>query len=982
MVASEARSRRLRILIGSDQQDWSAHWSVLSIGRSGLSDERDPGKIPVTGTLEIKGNTINPPESIDPAINPVRWNPGVNIYIQARNDANTAWIDTWFSRLKILKTPKRPRTNGNLVLEVGCKIQWGNQSQFEDDRSGIIYGQAEPCNAVATRLIQASGIDGGVSLSTWPYSMDRPVGKRQNSFLEQAADLAYANDWHYLYQDINGSIVDREFTLASGSPIATVTVGQDDIIYEPADGEERPAETTKVAGTGFLLGSIENPSVDIEDVLVNFNDISPNSVGDGIGERVITTTSFTSGATPTKTKRVQVFRAEALVFQDPDIPSQLIEVSDTNEFETYETGKVDPTTARLTQFIKTELVKGRTLDPTDEVFNMRQTYRKQEDMTYGAGEPMTRYQCLEKQAAIVLDDNALGPWAEVTTEDLDYEWTEYATGKFDRVDKDKQPLISLRSNINREFANPEALLTRVRKFNRNTPNKPFETVFFDAGIDEDSTEFEGSAAYIAPGGPSGVEKERLFTVADGFGFSEEQMEALAIKHRDLIIGRERSYEIGLAITDALLQAPPLAQINVVDVDGSTYEYLSDSLSFEFQEARSEAFCFGIWIDGGYQKAINIAATIPAGRLNTEIIQSSFSIATSIPAGRLTINLTTGFSVAVTIPGGQLNTTIVSSFSVSATIPAGQLNTQIQAPILIAASIPAGQLSTTIIQSSFSIAAAIPAGRLNTAVVPSFSVSATIPQGQLTSDIASNSADPDAAVYIAALSGSYSQAQQNAINQFFVDLKANATWDELDEIVIFRMQAEADALISLKTATSVIINNGATFTAGIGFTTGSGGYLDSGFNPALATKYQRDSATIAYEVNGTNSGLIQCDVGGRASTSTSPEVFIATKTSASRNYRRLNSTSGGSTFGAADAGVFAVQRTSPILTTVYKEGVSIGSESIPSTAVPDVELYVGAYSNNESATRIRSADYAFVAFGSGSVNIATLTNAWATLKSVL
>ncbi|WP_250564965.1 hypothetical protein, partial [Adonisia turfae] len=75
------------------------------------------------------------------------------------------------------------------------------------------------------------------------------------------------------------------------------------------------------------------------------------------------------------------------------------------------------------------------------------------------------------------------------------------------------------------------------------------------------------------------------------------------------------------------------------MDGSTYEYLSDSLSFEFQEARSEAFCFGIWIDGGYQKTINIAATIPAGKLNTQIIQSSFSVFANIPAGRLTIDLT-------------------------------------------------------------------------------------------------------------------------------------------------------------------------------------------------------------------------------------------------------------------------------------------------------------------------------------------------------
>ncbi|EKU99768.1 hypothetical protein Lepto7375DRAFT_1839 [Leptolyngbya sp. PCC 7375] len=945
MVASEARSRPLRILIGPDQQDWSGHWSVLSIGRAGLSDERDPGKIPVTGTLEIKGGIITPPESIDPAINPVRWNPGVDIYIQARNDANTAWIDTWFSRLKILRAPKRPRTNGNLVLDVGCRIQWGNQSQFEDDRSGIIYGQAEPCNAVAARLIQASGIDAGVNLSTWPYSMDRPVGKRQNSFLEQAADLAYANDWHYLYQDINGTIVDREFALTSGTPIATVTVGQKDIIYEPADGEERPAEVTKVAGTGFALGTIENPSVDIQDETINFNDLSPNSFGEGIAVRTITTESFSTGANPMKSKRVQVFKAEALMFQNPTIPSQLREFSDETETFYFESGKIDPSTARLTQCIRTKLQNGKTLDSNDEVFNMRTIEREQEDISYGADEPMERYQFLKTQAAIVLDENAADPWAAITVEGLDFSWIPHATGKFDRADKTKEPLIRLRSNIDRDLVKPTALSAKTRKYSRNTPNKPFETVFFDAGIDEDPTEFEGTAAYIAPGGPSGVEKDRLFTVADGFGFSEEQMESLAIKHRDLIIGRERSYEIGLAITDALLQAPPLAQINVVDVDGSTYEYLADSLSFEFQAARSEAFCFGIWIDGGYVKTINIAATIPAGKLNTEIIQSSFSVSANIPAGRLTIGLTTGFSIAATIPAGQLNTTIVSSFSISASIPAGQLNTQIQAPILIAASLPAGQL--------------------NTAITQTINIAASIPSGQLTTDIALD-ADPDAAAYIAALAGTYSQAETDAINDFFVGIKADGLYSKAGMMLLLAADTASDGLIWMNNPSVSATNNGASFTARQGFTgNGSNAYIDTGFNPASGANYTLNSASLGVYIR-TNVSEDAYDIGAQTSGS-SDRNYIASRWGDGNHYAQINDGSG-STWTTASSpdsrGLWLSSRTIAIAKETSRDAVLQDADNSTSDGLTSQNIYVLALNNGGSRAGESSKQVGFVWIGDG------------------
>ncbi len=728
--------RQLRILIGADQQDWSAYYGVFTVGYESLSEESDPGKIPITAQLEIKPSWGNP-ESIDPLANPTRWRVGQDVYIQTRNDADDAWLDTPYSRLKIVALPSRPG-RGSLLLELGCKILSNNQSKFDDDRSGIIYGQAETADAVAQRLLEASDLTAGdISLTTWPYSLDRPIGKRgQNSYLNQAADLAYANNWHYLHQNSSGQIVATELSLASTGAIATVTIGQNDITYEPLPDPERPAEVTKVSGLGYELDTIDNPSVDIEEETGDFNDISPNSFGEGIFTRTITTESFTTGANPTKTKRVQVFKAEALMFQNPTIPSQLREETDETEIFIFETGKIDPTTARQTRRIRTKLQNGRTLDPTDEIFNMREIERDDEDVTYGSSEPMTRYQLNSTQAEIILDKNSTNPWNKVTVEDLDFNWSEHKTGKFDRTDKTKQPLLRIRSNIDRGLSNPTALSTRTRNYNRSQPNKPFDTVYFDAGIDEGETEFTDEVKHMPPGGPAGYEKERLYTVARGMAFSAA-MPILAAKHRDLAIGRERGYLIELAVNDALLQSPPFPETDVVDTDSQTYTYIGDALSFEFTPTSTTAGCSGIWISGGYPNTVNIAGVIPQGVLDVDIVQVTFAIAGTIPTRQLTLNIIQQFSVAGSIPQGILSLSSDAGIVIAGVIPAGDLNLDIQADININGVIPAGDLILNV-SPEITIASQLPQGDLGINVSPAINIFGQLPQGNLDTTVESSS----------------------------------------------------------------------------------------------------------------------------------------------------------------------------------------------------------------------------------------------------
>ena len=247
-------------------------------------------------------------------------------------------------------------------------------------------------------------------------------------------------------------------------------------------------------------------------------------------------------------------------------------------------------------------------------------------------------------------------------------------------------------------------------------------------------------------------------------------------------------------------------------------------------------------------------------------------------------------------------------------------------------------------------------------------------------------DPDATAYIAALSGTYSQAQRDAINQFFIDLKTNGTWAALDEIVIFAMQTEADALIGLKTATTAFTNSFAIFTAGSGFTCSSGPnrYIQTNFNPSTAAQYSQDSATIFYDiVSGAPTDALECDVGSRVSGGDG--VLCGVNTFSARVGENLNNSpiaSGGNAVSSI-IGSHAFQRTTPSNIDVYTDGVLSHSVNRQSSGVPTLPFYIGAFRlNNNPSLVAANREYSIFAVGSAAVNVATLHTAWNALKAVL
>ncbi|MEM9805858.1 MAG: hypothetical protein AAF959_11305, partial [Cyanobacteria bacterium P01_D01_bin.56] len=529
----------------------------------------------------------------------------------------------------------------NLSLELVGRLRFARFQQLSGEATGVVYGTALVGETVASNLLKAAGVeDSNITLTaSWPYALSKPIAKQsQAGFAEQAADWAYSNK-RVLYQNASGHITDKEFSFIPTAAVASFTRGSDDILYEPVQSVFTIPTVTKVAGVGCEISATENPSIDvIDEVIDDFGEISPNSFGSIVGTRTIITKSYSLGEIPSYFEREQVFQVEALALQNPQIASQRIEVSDTRVAKYFQSGKVDITKAKLARQLTQVLTRGITLDPNDQFVNMRPTQQLQEDYEYDDDtETVSRYLSDNQQAEIILDSDSENPWDLQQVLGEDNQWSSYAPGLWDRTDKITEPIVRVRSNLDREVQNPYAPVTRTIPYDRSQDNRPPEPETFTYAFTEEAKHYTGQVTYIPDGGDNGRESERLFTVPDGMATSDAHMENLALFHLSLLRGWERSYETDIAINDGLLQAGPLPEVHAV-TDVGTFVYLADAITFEFSLNRSLASFSGIWISGGYPSVLNAAAVAARPQLTFSVSRADLDAAATAPRPMLTFDI--------------------------------------------------------------------------------------------------------------------------------------------------------------------------------------------------------------------------------------------------------------------------------------------------------------------------------------------------------
>lgn len=581
-------ARKLQVLIGADLQDWSAALGSFTPQHDSLGG----GSIAHQASLTLL-LVPSAPESLDPRANPTRWRPGQVVQVSIRNAANTAWIP--FTPLFLLEIPPVP-SEGELTLALGCWLVWAARREQEAERSGVELGATTNTAMVATRLLEAADIPpANISLGTWPYSLAVPLVKEAgDSFIGQAAELAWANDGRFLYQNLAGQIVPGQWNNTPAPPAATITLGSNDVIFDPLPDAIQPVEQLKVVAQGFEGSEVPNPYSVSQTTFVDSSTFNPNASGSaGITETVVNSWTMPTEAQPyyEVVKEIRLQQPQGLAFVD----SASIQPTTTRRFAVK---RYDATTRLLTRESEFETADVRTVMPatitigtaTISTSGTLLTFEEATNYIYNENEVVIKTTTISKEPKIKVDGGATANRASLTTtriittvweEEKPDLWTKRTTEQVVARDGGER-----RGNIK-----PTALITQPPQVEPDSPPPRSERWEVPYGAKE--RHYEATVAWEFPGGASGRTRPRTITLSPGF--SNEQCYNLATAELQLLEGRANGYYLELAITaDALVWLPPLSQIAVED-GANRWLFRADALTWEYTPTSAKVGGVGILI---------------------------------------------------------------------------------------------------------------------------------------------------------------------------------------------------------------------------------------------------------------------------------------------------------------------------------------------------------------------------------------------------
>ena len=592
------QSRRLRVFIGNDQQNWSTSVGEFLPGWDSLSES---GLVTVSATLEILKVSTNP-ESIDPRDNPTRWRAGQPVLVEVANSAG-AYVVHPMGRLFLLEEPDFPEPGGGIVLELGCRLAWHNTFEYDDEKTGITVGTPTNSATVASNLLQANEIGAGnISVSSWPYSLTIPKGKGPGgSFVQQAGELAYSNDYRYLYQNTSGTIVAGALDLVVANPVVTITLGTNDVAYQ-AIKTGTPPDQIKVAGTGTPSTTAENPFVDvvtIEGDRSQYAAFGLSCPGEGVIGRTVTTVSWTTSndvvyhststreeSPPTATAK----KLEDVAGMSPCTPRRWRTTTRTRQYDLTEEGRLTQEVEQIYQDRYTYIAGAFNPTVHELVSRATTTY------TYAEEELVGKVERVEEQIQYLIDESTVGndrspdttlrevkreidTWAKVG----DNRWKKTTVEKYPRKFRDNSP----------DIGDGQAIVGSNTTTTGTGENQPPRAELWDGGIITEDVEYQFTVNYTQPGGGSGRTRKQLYTLP--YAFSEGQCQTMAYLHLKLVAGQHRAVAVEMPVTDALLTAPPLFAFDVVEPSGRRSHYRADSLAWEHSVDTCKAAATGILV---------------------------------------------------------------------------------------------------------------------------------------------------------------------------------------------------------------------------------------------------------------------------------------------------------------------------------------------------------------------------------------------------
>ena len=209
-----------------------------------------------------------------------------------------------------------------------------------------------------------------------------------------------------------------------------------------------------------------------------------------------------------------------------------------------------------------------------------------------------------------------------------------------------------------------------------------------------------------------------------------------------------------------------------------------------------------------------------------------------------------------------------------------------------------------------------------------------------------------------------------INKLISDLQGANIWNSLDRFFVLAGPVSSTSLYSIKntSATPATLVNAPTFTPYRGFT-------GNGSSVAINTQWNFSTDSVNYTLNNASMGAYALTSGllagaGGLMGGYLGSDFCRINDRYSGDLARAginNATTYASGANSSTQGFFSGTRTASNLQTVYKNGLSLGTNSAVSTALPNSNLFV--LSGGNLAYSSNTVAIAYV--GSGSINQLTL-----------
>jgi hypothetical protein len=247
--------------------------------------------------------------------------------------------------------------------------------------------------------------------------------------------------------------------------------------------------------------------------------------------------------------------------------------------------------------------------------------------------------------------------------------------------------------------------------------------------------------------------------------------------------------------------------------------------------------------------------------------------------------------------------------------------------------------------------------------------------------AGTSFDPDAQAFfnrVTAAGGSLTATEQTAVNTLVLDLKGFSLWTPTIAIYPMVGSSAASCAQNLKSASFTgSFTSGWTFASTGATPNGLSAYMDTFCAPSA--NLLQNNTHISYYSRTNNAGTSNVEMG----ISSPNALFIVPRYDINNNaYRAVNSSQTSPTPGLINtAAFFQANRITSTQAILYRNNTAIFTDTLNSTGLSNVNIYVGAYNGGGGYTN-RQCAYASIGQGMTSTDQANYYTAIQAFQTIL